>query len=371
MSRPQKQKIVRRLSQLQARPVDWLWPLRLVRGTLALLDGDPGAGKSVMTVDLAARLTTGRPLPEGSPARDPCGVVLLSKEDNYENTVVPRLQAAGGNVDRVCDFTAKTADGLERQPVFPEDCDLLAETIQEMGAGLVIIDPLAAYVSMSLGNQLIWQVVDALAQVAAQTGAVILLIRHLIKWAQGLRALMRGMGSVAIPGRARSTLLAGRHPEEEGLCLLAAPKSLAVEAPTLAYRITTSPCGQALIDWAGPVAETADDVVIAPRRDRGRPNEQLSTAMALLKEVLGHGPATYETMVRLAHASGISRRTLDRTKRELGIVSEQRQDQDGHRWYWSLPVDRDNQRVLEELFGPGFKPKSVNDPEWLGEASSQ
>jgi hypothetical protein len=46
MSRPAKQKIVRRFSQFQAKPIDWLWPLRLARGTVALLDGDTGVGKS-------------------------------------------------------------------------------------------------------------------------------------------------------------------------------------------------------------------------------------------------------------------------------------------------------------------------------------
>jgi hypothetical protein len=53
-------------SQLARRAVTWLWPGRLALGKLAMLDGDPGLGKSLLTLDLCARLSTGRPLPDGS-----------------------------------------------------------------------------------------------------------------------------------------------------------------------------------------------------------------------------------------------------------------------------------------------------------------
>ena len=60
-----------------ARPVDWLWPGRLPLGKLAILDGDPGVGKSVVTLDLCARLGTGRPFPDGTsgPALN-CAVIV-------------------------------------------------------------------------------------------------------------------------------------------------------------------------------------------------------------------------------------------------------------------------------------------------------
>jgi hypothetical protein len=335
--------------------------LRLAPGTLALLDGDPGVGKSLLTVDLAARLTTGRPLPDGSAARPPCAVVMLNDEDPMENTLVPRLQAAGANIDLLCDFSARTADGLERPPLFPDDCQLLAETIQESGAPLAVIDPLSAYVAVGLGSPSIGRVLDGLAQVARETGAVILLLRHLVKWGRGLRALFRGFGGVVIPGRARTVLLAGRDPDDEELCLLAASKSnLGPLAATLAYRIAGGPTGQPVVDWAGPVAETANDVVIASRPAEP-PGEALADAMALLQDLLGHGPATYETVLRLAHASGIAEKTLRRAKAELKVRSVLKHEDDGSHWHWSLPEDRDSGRILEELFGPGFKPKSVHE----------
>lgn len=69
-----------RLSEVQPEPVTWLWPGRIARGKLTLIIGDPGQGKSFLTPDLAARVTTGRAWPDKSPA--PCGdVVLLTAED--------------------------------------------------------------------------------------------------------------------------------------------------------------------------------------------------------------------------------------------------------------------------------------------------
>jgi hypothetical protein len=49
-----------------ARPVTWLWPGYLASERLTLLDGDPGLGKSLVALDLAARLATGRGFPEGA-----------------------------------------------------------------------------------------------------------------------------------------------------------------------------------------------------------------------------------------------------------------------------------------------------------------
>jgi hypothetical protein len=39
--------------------VEWLWPGRLARGLVTVLDGDPGQGKSAVSLNLAARVTAG------------------------------------------------------------------------------------------------------------------------------------------------------------------------------------------------------------------------------------------------------------------------------------------------------------------------
>jgi hypothetical protein len=91
----------RRLSDLDSRAIDWLGDGWLPLGELVLLDGDPGVGKSLVSPDLCAQLTAGRPWPDGATAPTPANVVVLSAEDNLERTVQPRLLALGGNLERV------------------------------------------------------------------------------------------------------------------------------------------------------------------------------------------------------------------------------------------------------------------------------
>ena len=79
--------LVTQLSRLTPRVLDWLWPGRLARGKLSIFEGDPGVGKSLVTLDLCARVTTGRPFPDGSPGSAPANVIILTTEDEGEAQV--------------------------------------------------------------------------------------------------------------------------------------------------------------------------------------------------------------------------------------------------------------------------------------------
>src|ERR1700757_981542 len=92
---------LRRLSRWSTQPVAWLWPGRLALGKLAILDGDPGLGKSLLALVLCARLTTGRPFPDDRPGPGPANVLILSAEDGDQDTLRPRLQALGADLGRV------------------------------------------------------------------------------------------------------------------------------------------------------------------------------------------------------------------------------------------------------------------------------
>src|SRR5262245_45815399 len=66
------------ISQFPSRQVHWLWPNRLPLGKLAILDGDPGLGKSLIALDLCARLSTGREFPDGSPGPTAAASIILN-----------------------------------------------------------------------------------------------------------------------------------------------------------------------------------------------------------------------------------------------------------------------------------------------------
>jgi len=60
------------LSKIEAQPLHWLWQQRILLGNLTILDGDPGLGKSLLALDLAARITAGKPMPDDTPG--PTGI---------------------------------------------------------------------------------------------------------------------------------------------------------------------------------------------------------------------------------------------------------------------------------------------------------
>src|SRR6059058_1055070 len=93
--------VIRPFSEVAARPVSWLWPGRLPLGKLAILDGDPGLGKSLVALDLCARLSTGQPMPDGSSGAGPASALVLNGEDDDEDTIRPRLEALGADLGRV------------------------------------------------------------------------------------------------------------------------------------------------------------------------------------------------------------------------------------------------------------------------------
>jgi hypothetical protein len=85
-----------RLDRIPVRPIHWLWRPYLACGKLALLDGDPGAGKSLLTADPAAHLTRGGRMPDGSWRRKKANVLFLNAKDALDGEAVPGGGPGGG-----------------------------------------------------------------------------------------------------------------------------------------------------------------------------------------------------------------------------------------------------------------------------------
>src|SRR5215207_1311682 len=207
-----------RLSDVAPESLRWLWPGRIPAGKITLLDGDPGLGKSTLLCEVAARVSRGDPLPgdESEPAA-PRGVLLFSAEDDVHDTIRPRIDAAGGDPQRIVFFVA-VPDGSEtgRPFALPRDLPILDAVIARVDAALVIFDPLVAFlpagVSASI-DQHVRHALGALKASAERSGAAIVVVRHLNKSASA-NPLYRGLGSVGIIGAARSGLLLAADPDD-------------------------------------------------------------------------------------------------------------------------------------------------------------
>jgi hypothetical protein len=318
-----------RVQKPAPRPVPWLWPSRIAAGRLTLIDGDPDQGKSFVTLDLAARLTAGHTLPDGCRPSGPMAVLLLSAEDSREDTIVPRLLAAGADLQRVHFWDEAVG------PVFPEACGRLQQVLETTQARLVVIDPFFAFLGQEIGSLndfMIRRALQPLARVAELTQAAIVLIRHLGKVGLTRQAIYRGLGSIAILGMARTAFLVGADPDDGERRVFACTKNnLAAATPSLGFRIVPAEAEMARIEWLGPVEWTADDLVAGRKRGQAVPR-----AVAFLREQLAQGPRDRETLLSHAEAIGLSFRTLERAKSQLGVLSQQRRQGGRTVWYWRL-----------------------------------
>jgi hypothetical protein len=199
------------LADVQSRPIEWLWPGRIARGKVTLLAGDPGLGKSFLTLDLAARVSRGSPWPDAPDASAPLGgVVLLSAEDDVEDTIRPRLDAAGADVHRIKLLQAVRHNYRENQKeaIFSLVTDLPAleaAILAVPGCQLVVIDPITAYLGEtdSHKNAEIRGLIAPLAALAAKYGVAIVCVTHLNKSGSG-PAIYRSIGSIAFVAAARA-----------------------------------------------------------------------------------------------------------------------------------------------------------------------
>ena len=329
------------LADVVAERVSWLWAGRLAFGKLHILDGNPGLGKSLITIDWAARLTTGRPMPGEELALCPVAAVLfVAGEDGLADTTRPRLEAAGADISRCHALpTIKLAEGGERGFALPRDVPELEAAIAELGVKLVVIDPLTAHLEDGLNaykDQDIRRAFLPLQQMAERLGVAVVIVRHLNK-AGGAPALMRGGGSIAIVAAARVGLLVGEDPDDPDRRVLAVTKvNIAKRAPSLAFRLTLPADESAApaVEWLEESELTADQLVTPPTEDE---RSAVTAAGEWLEAFLAGGGQPQRTVEREAKRDGISRASLRRARQQLEATSTREGFGAGGQWVWRLP----------------------------------
>lgn len=336
----------RPLSQVKPERITWLWPGYLAAGKLHVIDGDPGLGKSTMTLDVAARVSTGKRWPDEQEGCEPAGVLLCSAEDGLADTIRPRLDAAGADVRRIYSFTVPECDPLtgeptERLPVLPGDIGRLGEAITQLDVGLVVIDPVMAFLSGRINAHIDQDVRRALApltRVAEATGAAIVLVRHLNKRPGGL-AIHRGGGSVGIVGAARLAFAVARDPDDPERRVLAPVKAnITKMAPSLSWRIADTANGQGRIVWEGVSRYGADEILSEPTDAEERTSRDEARDFIRSYLIDNGGEATATDLFKAARAAaGIPEHTLRRARQAAGVVIGKA----GMRgpWLWRLDLD--------------------------------
>jgi hypothetical protein len=325
------------MSDVEPEEIRWLWPPYIPAGKLTMLEGDPGLGKTFLALNLAAAVSQGYPLPSfedgtfGKP-RQPQDVLYLTGEDGLGDTLLPRLSSAGANLLRVSVLDgAVTPDG-KRTSISLADVEILEEALKLVRPGLVIVDPIQAYLGGADMNKAheVRPVMRELGRLAGQAGCAIIAIRHLRK-SQSDRAVYRGLGSIDLAAAVRSILLVAEDRDKPSRRIVAHSKSnLAPKGASQSFEIR-----EGRFSWTGASALGVDDL-LAPVE----PEETLiprDVAREFLAEHLSGGSAPAVEVIAKANKAAISKRTLERAKADLGVKSIRRGFGLGASIYWELP----------------------------------
>lgn len=329
------------LSDVEIEKVTWMWHGYIPNNKLVLLEGNPGLGKSTLTCWIAAQVSRGLAFPCGS-LDAPKGVLFISVEDGVADTIKPRIEAAGGDCDKI-----HFLDGMElagrvgiTDLSLDSHRDAIKEAIAAHSIGLIIIDPLMALIGESKDShkdQAVRAITTPLAKIAEELQVTVLAIRHLNKQGSN-QAILRGAGSMGIIGSARQALLVGVDPQDDNKRVLAVVKSnLAKKADSLSFELISHPTIEAaIVQWNGVSNHNADDLVRPPSNDD---RSALDEAKDFLSETLARGAQSQKAVIAEAKRLGISDATLRRAKEALNIPSKKVHNKETGEfgWNWELP----------------------------------
>lgn len=333
-------------STIKVRPVHWLWDLRIALGTLALLGGREGIGKSTLAYTLAASITRGR-LP-GRHFRTPRAVIVAATEDSWEHTIAPRLIAAGADLDLVFRVDVVTGDGSAASLVLPQDLAGLERSIHESGAALILLDPLMSRLDARLDTHKdasVRQGLEPLVAIADRTQTSILGLIHVNK-SESTDPLTLLMASRAFAAVARAVLFVMKDPDDEAVRLLGEPKNNLgrTDLPTLTFTIEGAhvadtdegPVWTGRIKWGDDRAETIGDVLEAASGSAEIRTAGSEAAAWLTDYLTSVGGTDDSATIKVMGAkAGHSKDALHRARQRTGCVT----DSEGfpRRTFWSLP----------------------------------
>jgi hypothetical protein len=337
-----RQVMVTLASQIKPRPVRWLWPDRIPSGALTLLAGREGIGKSLVGVHLAAQLTRGT-LPGGRHGK-PSRVMFATSEDAWEFTMVPRLLAAGADLDLVGRVQVED-DGIIFGLTTPVDVPALTTYIATHDVAALILDPLTSVMDGRIDahrDREVRTALEPLGKLAEETGASVFGLVHLGK-GMGTDPVNLILGSRAFSAVTRLVLVAARDPDDDAAYVLSVEKSNLgrIDIPGLTYRIDgveiatdEGPAGAGLLVWTGETDRRVRDIMADAGEEHSNRDEAAKWLIDYLTDLCGEAPA--KDVKKAAVAAGFTERTLDRARSRAGVTTGRTGFGKGAVYVWRL-----------------------------------
>ena len=329
--------------------VEWLVDQSLPLGMLAVIGGQPGLGKSQISINLAAGVTTGKGLPGNGVFRDLGSVIILANEDDASRTIRPRLDAAGADITKVHIVEGVAREGADVD-MFQLDLDIadLRERALQIGdVKLIIIDPPSAYLGTKVDSYKesdVRGVLMPLGRLAQETGAMILLIVHLNKRVDG-GAQQRFSGSTAWTAAPRVGFMVAEDPLTKQRFMLPVKNNIGDDRLGYQYHIEEKLVGyggqtfkSSYIVWDQTSSRSVGELLAPAKATKVT---VVDHAKSFLEDELTNGPLPVEKIISLAKAAGISWPSVNRAKNDMPISSTKVADG----WVWTLLTAKEDSNV--------------------------
>ena len=341
-----------RASSFKMSAIQWLWPNRFALGKLGLLAGLPDEGKGQVFCNMAATVSIGGPWPCGEGSAPKGNVVLLTAEDDFGDTVIPRLRAAGADVENIEIVSMVRDKNRKRMFSLATDLELLRNKIVQVGnVKLVQIDPLSAYLGNAKMDTFrtsdVRSVLAPLVDLAAELKVSVVGMMHFNKRLDVDNALLRISDSLAFGATARHVYAVVDDAENKRKLVVKAKNNLSSDAHdrALAYRFGVREVGideeTAEIISAPYILWEKDHVDMsateAMQQAANKSSSARDEAKRFLADMLAAGPVLKSEIEEAAGANGIKDRTLFRAKDELGITAKKDGPNGGWRWHMPTP----------------------------------
>lgn len=320
---------------IEPKAVQWLWRGRLPIGHLTLFAGAPEIGKSMVTLDIVTRLTTGADWPDGEANGRIVKSLIFSAEDGMADTIIARLVwfgAARGHIHVVKRMRQIDDSGeISRRPFnIKTDLAQVEKYLDKYAeAKLIVIDPVSSYMAGTDTHKnadVRVDVLDKLAELAERREVAVLAVSHLNKAGSNGNAsgLDRIAGSIAFPAAARTVWGFTRDLDDPDRRLMLFGKTNIYRPMSgLAFHIVEREGGGIRVQWQDkPVVENFkehSEREAEQQHDRGGQGRKLDLAKDVWREMLRGGARSYADIEQRARELGISEGTLKRAKWELGV----------------------------------------------------
>lgn len=341
--------------------IKWLWPQWIASGKLTILAGAGGTGKTTVALNLAATLTNGGEWPDGANCTQEGNVLIWSSEDDAADTLIPRLIAAGADMDKVHIIEGRVGPKGQLESFDPAtDLDAFRRSVSSIdGISLLILDPIVNLIKgdMHKAND-VRRSLQGVLDFAEDTGCSILAISHFNKGSAGTSPTERVIGSQAFTAFARTVLVAGKQENNESRVLARAKSNISNDQGGCVYTIelcTIETDSGVSIEttktvWGDCIEGSASEILSSVENaDR---SSCIDHAEEALKAILQGGRILSGDATKAMEDNGFTPKQTRRVREKLQVRYTRMGSGKSMKTYWELPWSNSAELALVKKDSP-------------------